>query len=133
MPVTVANVQPAKSGRSLRVLIGSSWYGAYKDSGLEKGMVIEPELGTLDKGGPWVLKWKLAEGRTVDTPASAPPDHQDKPGRTGSSAMAAPYWMPFTSNVVAHAIAAGLIKEPAQIGAWAKAAAETAIALEALG
>ena len=133
MPVTISNVQEAKSGRSLRVLIGNSWYGAYKDSGLKAGMVIEPELGTLDKGGPWVLKWKLAEGTTVPSPQNTPPDPQNAPQRTGSSMMAAPYWMPYVSNVTAHAIQAGLIKTPQDIGQWAKAAAETAIALEALG
>ncbi len=32
------------------------------------------------------------------------------------------WWAPFTSNVVAHAIAAGVIKEPIQLATWAKAA-----------
>ena len=139
MPVTIVKVTDSKSGKAKRVQIGNQWYGANKDCGLTPGMVIEPQIETGDFG-PWIKKWLPAQGTTIpDTQdeRNPPPEGatiaQDRPGRTGSSAMASPYWLPFVSNTVAHAIAAGLIKEPHQIGAWAKAAAETAIALEALG
>ena len=140
MPVTVLKVTPTKSGKALRVQIGDQWYGAFKDSGLVAGMVIEPVIETSDKYGPTITKWVPAQGTTIpDTQdeRNPPPEGatiaQDRPGRTGSSAMASPYWLPFVSNTVNAAIKAGLIKEPHQIGAWAKAVAETAIALEALG
>ena len=132
MPVTIIKVTDSKSGKAKRVQIGDQWYGANKDCGLTPGMVIEPVIESGDFG-PWIKKWAPAQSLPPSSPLSAPVTPQDRPGRTGSSAMAAPYWLPFVSNTVAHGIAVGLIKEPHQIGAWAKAAAETAIALEALG
>jgi len=60
-----------------------------------------------------------------------------KPVR-GNGAAAAPgagptdrFWLPFVSNTVAHAIAATLIQEPMQIKAWAAAAKQAAIELDA--
>lgn len=41
------------------------------------------------------------------------------------------FYMPFVSNVVAHAIAAGRIEGPADIQAWAQAAKAAAVALDA--
>ena len=38
--------------------------------------------------------------------------------RGPETVTAAPYWLPMASNVVAHAIAAGLIKEPSDIKKW---------------
>ena len=146
MPVTVANITQAKTKRSLRVLLGNKWYGAYLDSGLEKGMIIEPVIETSEKAGPWIVKWTPAEGHTLPESASAEPEDERNPPAEGESAtpqparerqasnmIAPPYWLPFVSNTIAHAITAGHIREPGQIGAWAKAAAETAIALETLG
>ena len=42
---------------------------------------------------------------------------------------ATPWWMPFVSNTVAHAIAAGAITSNEQIDDWAKAAKAAALAL----
>jgi hypothetical protein len=41
----------------------------------------------------------------------------------------APWWMPFVSNTVAHAIQAGFITEPGMVLDWARAAKEAALAL----
>ena len=41
------------------------------------------------------------------------------------------FWLPFVSNTVAHAIAAGKIEGPADIQAWAAAAKAAALALDA--
>ena len=134
MPVTVVKVTDSKSGKSKRVQVGDQWYGAAADCGLSQGMIIDMEVEILDKFGPWIKKWKAAAGQTVPSPQSAPVDAYNPPReRPASASMAAPYYLAFVSNTVNGAIQAGLIKEPHQISAWAKAAAETAIALEALG
>jgi len=123
-PVRVDNVELSKSGKSWRVSLSGKWYGAYKDSGildaLQKSIYVI--TGTLEKGGPWIMKWKVADQTTA---LAAPPTPPVARNGVGS----APWWMPFVSNTVAHAIQAGAIKEPAHIGKWAKAAADTAIAL----
>lgn len=130
-PVRVDNVELSKTGKSWRVSLGGKWYGAYKDSGildaLQKSIYVI--TGTLEKGGPWIMKWKVADQTTAlaappSTPQRALPGFQPGPN-------VAPWWMPFVSNTVAHAIQAGAIKEPAHIGKWAKAAADTAVALVA--
>jgi hypothetical protein len=41
----------------------------------------------------------------------------------------APWWMPFVSNTVAHAIQAGFITDPSMVLDWARAAKEAALAL----
>lgn len=124
-PMRVDNVELSKTGKSWRVSLGGAWYGAYKDSGildtLQKSIYVV--TGTLEKGGPWILKWKLADATTAIVAAPSAP--------VKAWAGGAPWWMPFVSNTVAHAIQAGLIKESAQIGGWAKAAADTAVALVA--
>lgn len=126
-PVKVATVEPSKSGKSWRVSLNGAWYGAYKDSGildaLQKNIYVI--TGTLEKGGPWILKWKVADATT----AIATPTPTTRTPVAAPTSNVAPWWMPFVSNTVAHAIQAGAIKEPGEIGKWAKAAADTAVAL----
>lgn len=114
MQLTVDAVTEAKSGKSLRVKCGDTWYGAGLKSGLKKGMVIE---AAVEEGqfGPWIDSYREANGAAKTN------------GEVKSSGS--PWWMPFVSNTVAHAISAGYIQDPSQIGAWAKSAMETAVAL----
>lgn len=126
-PVRVDNVELSKTGKSWRVSLGGKWYGAYKDSGildaLQKSIYVI--TGTLEKGGPWIMKWKVADQTTaLAAPPSAP--------RSTPGPNVAPWWMAFTSNTVAHALRAGLIKAPAEINVWAKEAKECAVALAAM-
>ncbi len=125
----VADVMDAKSGKSLRIKLGSQWYGAYKDSGITKGMVIDPIIETLDKGGPWIVRY---------TQSSSAPQaqqvHSPLPANPPSSARAEPddniqpWWSAFMSNVVAHAIDKGLAANPEAINQWALKAAQVAVA-----
>jgi hypothetical protein len=122
MQLTVENVTPAKTGKSLRVKANGEWYGAKKDSGITAGMTIEAEVSDGDYG-KWIDKWKALAAQVP-----AQPPAQQKTGN-GTPPAGTPTWLPFASNTVAHAISAGLINEPGQVSMWAKAAKE---AFEAL-
>ena len=157
MSVLVEEVQQAKSGKSLRVKLSGTWYGAKLDSGLNgaKGQMIEAEIQVSDKFGPWINKWVLTNATnaapqvssaspnqfsgviapmpsaSAPAVAAAPAIPQEPERRYAEPApvsTVAPWWMPFASNTVAHAIAAGLIKEPQDIRAWLIAAKTAATA-----
>ena len=141
MAVLVEEVMPAKTGKSLRVKLGGTWYGAKLDSGLNgcKGQMIEAEI-TTGKFGPWIDAWRpSAFPGQVPVPASpyaapqvapqapippspavaaTPLPKYAEPAKPGTTA---PYWLPMASNVVAHAIANGLVKDPNAVAGWVRA------------
>ena len=134
MAVQVEEVMPAKSGKSLRVKLGGTWYGANLDSGLNgaKGQMIEAEIQTSDKFGPWIKGWRPSAAPQVPSqaapltaPAAAAPRYAGEPGDNIQ-----PWYMPFVSNTVAHAIAAGHCKAPEMIDQWALKAAQVAVAVK---
>lgn len=114
--LVVEAVTTAKTGKSLRVKANGEWFGAQKSATLDKGWTILAEVEREGEYGPWIKAFKKVDA-TAPTPANAKP--------TGG--VVAPWWAPFVSNVVAHAIAAGAIKEPGQIEPWVKGAANAAI------
>ena len=127
----VDEVLPSKSGKAWRVRTGQTWYNAFGDSGIEGhvGKFIEAEIKTHEKFGAGIQKYKVLG----ETTQSQPQTHQNAP-RGPDEVTVAPYWQTFCSNVVANAIAAGLITKPEEIKAWtfaamnaAKGAAEGAI------
>ena len=133
MAVQVEEVMPAKSGKSLRVKLGGTWYGANLDSGLNgaKGQMIEAEIQTSDKFGPWIKGWRPSAAPQVPSqaapltaPAAAAPYKYAEPSDNSS-----PWWAPFMSNMCAHAIQAGLCKAPEQLNQWALKAAQVAVAV----
>lgn len=141
MPVLVEQVEQAKTGRSLRVLLSGNWYGAYLNSGLNgmRGKMIEAEIKTLEKGGPWIAKWTECAAPQVQVPvpptpvappivpaAAAPPVDERRYAEPAPISTVAPWWMPFVSNTVAHAIASGHINTPVGIRAWVLAARDAA-------
>ncbi len=129
MAVMVEEVMPAKTGKSLRVKLGGTWYGAKLDSGLNgsKGRMIEAEI-TTGKFGPWIDAWRPSTAAPQVPPPSAAPTATAaaapsmptyaEPAKPGT---VAPFWAPMASNVVAHAIAAGKIETPNQVGNWVRA------------
>lgn len=116
-------VTKSKSGKALRVKFSGNdtWYGARLDSKLEaaKGKTIEYE-GHEDETYGWQIdKWAFAQdGETQTT--------------HGNGTSSDRWWLPFCSNQVAHAIAAGQIKDPNEIGKWAKGAYDAINAVDSL-
>lgn len=110
MLLNVTEVKPTKSGKSVVVKAGGKDYFAKPDMGLAAGMTIEAETEDSEYNGKtlvWIKAYKKTNGSA--------------PATSGGGNL--PY-MPFVSNTVAHAIAAGCIKNPSEVGAWAKAAIE---------
>lgn len=124
MQLTIEAVKTNPSGKSLTVKAGGKDYFAKTNSGISPGMTIEAETKVSDYNGKsnvWIEKWKAVAEATQTPQAGTKP-----PAANGS----APWWMPFVSNTVAHAIQAGIIQTPNQIDAWAVAARLAAQKLE---
>ena len=119
MQMTIETVKTNPSGKSCVVKAGGKDYLAKPAMGLAPGMTIEAELKESFFNGKtniWIEKYKAVNG-------SAAPQHvPDAGAKAPAAAGAAPVWLPFASNTVAHAINAGIIKEPADVKAWAAAA-----------
>jgi|SRR5882672_11619927 len=113
----IDEVLPSKSGKAWRVRSGSNWYNAFGDSGIEvhTGKLIEAEITTHEKYGMGIGKYKVV---APGVPTQAP-EVSKKPFETVTTV---PWYLPFCSNTVAHAISAGLIKEPTDIKVWFLAA-----------
>ena len=117
MKGTVTEANLSKSGKSYQVLIGGQTYFAKLDSKLNAavGKAIDFSVDPSDYKGKvvnWVKDWDF--DREAPAPAAPQvPQVNGKPDR---------WWINFVSNIVAHSIAAGLIKEPIQLAAWARAA-----------
>lgn len=135
MPVLVEDVTMAKSGKSRRVKLSGSYYGSYLDSGIETqiGKLIEAEIVTLDKGGPWIKAWKPSAAPQAIPAAPVQPGPLDG-GKVYKYAEPSdnvqPWYMPFVSNTVAHAIAAGKCETPEAVNQWALKAAQVAVAVK---
>ena len=135
MAVQVEEVTTSKSGKALRVKLGGNWYGANKDSGLDraKGQMIEAEIET-GNFGPWIKGWKPSAAPQVTPPmASSSPSSQPAaaaPRYAEPSDNQQPWYSPFMSNVVAHAIEKGLISKPEELNQWALKAAQVAVAVK---
>lgn len=122
MQITIDKIKPNE--KSLVVTAGGKDYFAKKDSGITAGMTIDVETEDSEYNGKnycWIKKWKAMAAQTPDQPASPPKGQQASTGL---------WWMPFVSNVTAHAIQAGLITEPRQLEGWATAARNAAHKLD---
>src|SRR5204863_1947629 len=117
--IRIDEVTKSKSGKAWAVKSGKSWYAASLDSGIErhKGRTIDAETQPFGQGGEAIKSYKLIDlGPATPLPSA-------------SQMLSAPFWLPFASNVCAHAIDKGLISGPEGIKAWllaAKQAAEAA-------
>ena len=106
--------------KSLAVTADGKEYLAKQDSGITAGMNIEAQIETSEYNGKtyhWIKKWKVVNGSAAQqSPSGSLPAGSAVAGQ--APAGAAPLWLPMASNITAHAINAGIIKEPADIKAW---------------
>ncbi len=124
MKAIVDEVTLSKSGKSYLAKIGGQGYFCKLDSKIDKavGQAIDFSVDPQNYQGKtinWVRDWDF------DRNPPAPPKEAAVASPRPSSGLLSGgdrFYMPFVSNTVAHAIAAGLIKEPTQIGPWARAA-----------
>lgn len=151
MAVLVQQVQQAKSGKSLRIMLSDKWYGASLDSGLNvaQGKMIEAEIQTSEKYGPWINKWTYSvaapqvpppqSGGIPPTPQPAaaapydernPPPQYAEPRKTGNGDNIAPWYWPSVSNICSSAMQAGLIKNPNDLNQWALKWAQVSVAVK---
>ena len=140
MAVFVEKVEQAASGKCLKVVASGVKYLASLDSGLNacRGQWIEVEIKESKdpKFPPWLGKWVHAAAPQSAAPQVPTPPMQsvgNSPPPPAPAAAAPQYkyaepnanapmpWLPMASNVVAHAIAAGKIETPNQVGAWVRA------------
>jgi len=117
--VRIDRVTKTASGKGLRVLSGATWYGAFLDSGLDHmvGQTVDADITTSEKYGATISKY-----RKVDPGPSTQATGPVSQPYVGAVPTIAPFWLQFASNTVAHAISAGLIKEPSDIKQWYLAA-----------
>lgn len=109
--IQISFVDPSKTGKSVKIKAkGGAIYYAKPEQGLQPGMTVEAQIRESEYQGKQML-W-IEAYKPVQAAPAAP---------NGSNGVAPP-WMPFVSNTVAHAISAGLIKEPHELGMWASAA-----------
>ena len=117
----VEQITKSKTGKSWRVMIASQWYGAKFDSKLDQavGKRVDFSIESNSKYGDWIKDWDFDRD---PAPIPMPVPSADLRAMNAQNAKGDRWWLNFTSNIVAHSIAAGLIKEPIQLAAWAKAA-----------
>jgi hypothetical protein len=124
----ILQANPSKSGKSLRIKVGEQWFST-DNWALQNaiGKTVRFDVGTSDFQGQTIYfanNAMLDDGSTPQapsSPAAAPQRPAVAPAAHDNLAF-----MPFTSNVVAHAIASGEIQKPEDIYAWASKAFHTA-------
>lgn len=151
--VQVEEVTTAKTGKSLRVKLGGTWYGSALNSGLNgaKGQFIEAEIET-GKFGPWIKAWKPVVGQQNAAPQVPPPftpqpaapaaaatyDERNPPPNTYErepqyakpSDNLTPWYWPSVSNICSSAIEKGLVQDPKQLNDWALGWAQVCVAVK---
>ena len=121
----VTEAKLSKSGKSYIVQIGGQGYFAKLDSKLDQavGKPIDFSVDPQNYQGKtinWVRDWDFEREQAVQVGSAIPA--QPPASSVTKQQSNDRWWAAFCSNTVAHAIAAGLIKEPSQIGAWVRAA-----------
>ncbi len=126
MQVTVKYVNPPKAGKTL-------WTIKTQDDNL---IFFDSKKFHFDQGGSYDIttmdqEWQGKKYSHVESVGAAKMTGDSVRGN--STASSGDRWyMPFVSNTVAHAIAAGYIKEPIDIGAWAEGAKMAATVLDTM-
>lgn len=145
MAVRVDEVRLAKSQKCFNVTLSGQKFLGNLDCGLNAnvGKWIEAEIKpSNDTRFPsWIGKWVHAvDPSSAHAQQGAPATFPVTGGAPGTQAVTQepryaepsdnvqPWWMPFVSNTVAHAIEKGLCTTPEAINQWALKAAQVAVA-----
>ena len=119
----VESIKDSKSGKSYHVIVSGSRYlckeGSIRDF-LNREIIFEPSTSEYEgKTYHWINDFMPSDtSHPYSTPAVGAPAPQARPEPT-LDPMA---FMPMTSNLVAHAIAAGLVKDRGELALWARSA-----------
>ncbi len=136
MLLQIESVKLSKSGKSYWVVSSTGEGYSSKALGIEQtaGKTIDAvtnvfKIGNDDVNGiqSFTVVAGSPTGYAPPVGGHAPPISMPVAGPSAMMGGAAAqyndrFWLPFVSNQVAHAIAAGLIKEPGDMDRWAKAA-----------
>jgi hypothetical protein len=109
MLLNIDKVKP--TAKSLVVTAGGKEYFAKKESGLAVGMSIDAETKDSEYNGKnycWIEKFKPIQSQ----------QHAAAAASSGGGTALGMAWLPMASNVVAHAISAGIITTPNQVKPW---------------
>jgi hypothetical protein len=124
----IANAEMAKSGKSVRLNINDKWFSSKHFELMQKvGQVITftPSATEYPSGSGKMYYW--VNDYTEGVVGAATASSAQAPQPTTSEQDFNPHTLlPMTSNVVAHAIQAGAIKEAQEIRVWARAAFDAA-------
>ena len=140
----IQEAKPSKSGKTLGIKVNGQWYSTkdfFWQGHVGESVSFIASFQPIGDGGmTWANNMALAGAADVSGqfqastgPAQMPPTASMPTG--GGNVQSSPppaksvdpmQFMPFTSNTVAHAIQAGLIKDPSQIFEWASMAFNTA-------
>jgi hypothetical protein len=137
--IDIEKVLPPKPGKvqGYVVTMQGATYGFFPDKISPMPGPAEVEVVSRHYQGKeyWNITSIKQNAAAVPRPYVDPPESRGiSPGVGGSSSLraqieSAPWWMPFVSNTVAHAVQAGFITEPGMVLGWARAAKEAALAL----
>lgn len=122
----IEKVELSKTKKSYWLTTDQGSFNAKLNSGVEQlksGDTIEAQTGESEWQGKVT---KTIESFSVVQGAKTPSKAQNS-----SNGSVDRWYMPFISNTVAHAIQSGLIKEPGDIGEWARAAYRVAVTVDA--
>jgi hypothetical protein len=113
--IRIDRAELTKSGKSYKILGGGKTYYAKPEQALQDmvGQTIDAEVKMSEYNGTemwWINAYTKVRQDAAPQDAGAP--------KIYSASPIAPMWLPMASNIVAHAIAAGLIKEPPDIRTW---------------
>ena len=134
----IQDAKMSQSGKSLGIKVNGKWYSTKEfhwQGQVGKNVSFIGNYQSFGDGGvTWANDIVLADAPGPNSsappqaPQAPPPAYSPPPSYTGTSQMgpaAANFEpaqaLPMTSNIVAHAIQAGLIKTPLDIAAWASA------------
>jgi hypothetical protein len=136
--IDIEKIVPPKPGKKMGTIVTTqgAMYLFFPDKVNPMPGPAEVDVKMEPFGGKEYWKvMSLKQNASAGAPYVPPPESRGINPGVGAAAPpraqteSAPWWMPFVSNTVAHAIQAGFITQPELVLDWARAAKEAALAL----